>query len=164
MENELYLLSEKIGRRLQNRGLRIATGESCTGGWIAQTITDVPGSSVWFDRGFVTYSNQAKVQLLDVEAETLADFGAVSEEVAKQMLAGVLRHSEADIAIAVTGIAGPGGGSEEKPVGTVYIGWQFKNSQPVVEKINLCGDRYQIRKKTVVFSLSKLLTLLPEEE
>ncbi len=160
MENELYVLSEQLGRRLQTRGLKIATGESCTGGWIAQTITDVPGSSAWFDRGFVTYSNQAKIQLLDVAAETLADFGAVSEETANQMLEGVLNHSEADIAIAVTGIAGPGGGNAEKPVGTVYLGWQFKGGRPVVEKIQLAGSRYEIRKETVLLSLSKLLTLL----
>jgi nicotinamide-nucleotide amidase len=149
MENDLFILAERLGLGLKTRGYRIATAESCTGGWIAQALTEVPGSSAWFDRGFVTYSNLSKTQMLGVDQQTLAKYGAVSLPVAQQMLAGVLVNSETEIAIAVTGIAGPDGGTMEKPVGTVYVGWQFKNDLPEVEKLQLSGDRHQIRKETV---------------
>ena len=102
----------------------VSTAESCTGGWITQAITEVPGSSAWFDRGFLSYSNAAKIQILGVRPETLDSFGAISVETVKEMVVGVLEYSEADRAVAVTGIAGPGGGSAENPVGTVFIAWQ----------------------------------------
>jgi nicotinamide-nucleotide amidase len=149
MDNELFTLAERLGQSLKANGHKIATAESCTGGWIAQVITEVPGSSAWFDRGFVTYSNNAKIQMLGVNPQTLAEHGAVSAEAAQQMAAGALENSEADWAIAVTGIAGPDGGSEEKPVGTVYIAWQNKTGFSKVEKLNLSGNRHQIRKQTV---------------
>jgi nicotinamide-nucleotide amidase len=149
MDNELFTLAERLGQSLKAKGHKIATAESSTGGWIAQAITEVPGSSAWFDRGFVTYSNNAKVQMLGVNPQTLAEHGAVSAEVAQQMAVGALANSEADWAIAVTGIAGPDGGSEEKPVGTVYVAWQSKTGFSKVEKLNLSGNRHQIRKQTV---------------
>ncbi|MFA6163939.1 MAG: nicotinamide-nucleotide amidohydrolase family protein [Methylobacter sp.] len=149
MESELFELSEQLGRLLRVNGKKIATAESCTGGWIAQTITEVPGSSAWFDRGFVTYSNPAKVQMLGVKQETLKKFGAVSSETAKEMAIGALVNSDADCAVAVTGVAGPDGGSPEKPVGTVFIAWEYKNGDGRVTRKQFTGNRHQIRAETV---------------
>ncbi|CAG7856199.1 nicotinamide-nucleotide amidase [biofilm metagenome] len=160
MDNELYQLAEQLGNRLKTNAYKIATAESCTGGWIAQTITDVPGSSAWFDRGFVTYSNNAKIQMLNVCSLTLEQYGAVSAETAREMVAGALAISEADWAIAVTGIAGPDGGSADKPVGTVFVAWQSSTGISKVEKLQLTGDRHEIRKQTVISALSGLLRLL----
>ncbi|MDO9422990.1 MAG: nicotinamide-nucleotide amidohydrolase family protein [Methylobacter sp.] len=149
MESELFKLAEQLGRLLKASGKTIATAESCTGGWIAQAITDVPGSSAWFDRGFVTYSNAAKVQMLGISVQILEDSGAVSAEAATEMAAGALTHSNADIAVAVTGIAGPDGGTQEKPVGTVFIAWAHKNGAAKVVKKQFSGNRRQIRAQTV---------------
>lgn len=149
MESELFELAERLGRLLTADGKTIATAESCTGGWIAQAITDVPGSSAWFDRGFVTYSNAAKVQMLGVDPQTLEDYGAVSAETATQMVAGALVRSDADVAVAVTGIAGPDGGTPEKPVGTVFIAWADKNGAVKVIRQQFSGNRRQIRAQTV---------------
>ncbi|MBK8814516.1 MAG: CinA family protein [Methylococcaceae bacterium] len=160
MENDLVVLAEQLGIRLKDKRYRIATAESCTGGWIAQTLTEIPGSSAWFDRGFVTYSNLSKIQMLGIDPQVLSKCGAVSLDIAQQMLAGVFKNSEADIAIAVTGIAGPDGGSAEKPVGTVYVGRQLKNGLPVVAKLHLSGNRHQIRKETVSLSIAGALALL----
>jgi nicotinamide-nucleotide amidase len=153
MDSELLELAEKLGQLLKAKGEKIATAESCTGGWIAQIITEVAGSSAWFDRGFVTYSNAAKVQMLGVSQETLAKYGAVSAETAKEMVAGALAHSEADIAIAVTGIAGPDGGTPAKPVGTVFIAWAWKNGNYKVEKKQFSGNRHRIREQTVKIAI-----------
>lgn len=131
----------------------MATAESCTGGWIAHCMTDIPGSSAWFDRGFVTYSNAAKIQMLGVKSETLEQFGAVSFETAKEMVLGALSHSDADVAVAVTGIAGPDGGSAEKPVGTVFIAWANKDGHISVTKSLFSGDRRQIRAQTVLTAI-----------
>jgi nicotinamide-nucleotide amidase len=150
MDNELFELAERLGQSLKANDHKIATAESCTGGWIAQAITEVSGSSAWFERGFVTYSNSAKVQMLGVNPETLENFGAVSAETAKEMVAGALANSAADLAVAVTGIAGPDGGSAEKPVGTVYVAWQDKTGFSKVERLQLSGNRHQIRKQTVI--------------
>jgi nicotinamide-nucleotide amidase len=161
MDNALFELAERLGRRLKAKGYKIATAESCTGGWIAQAITEVPGSSAWFDRGFVTYSNNAKIQMLGVSPKTLEQYGAVSTEIAKQMAAGALANSEADWAVAVTGIAGPNGGSKTKPVGTVYVAWQGKNGGVKVERLQLSGDRHQIRKQAVENAIEGLFDMLP---
>ena len=135
MDNELFELAQQLGRLLKSKEKKIATAESCTGGWIAQIITEVSGSSAWFDRGFVTYSNAAKMEMLGVKPETLDNFGAVSAQTATEMVTGALAHSDADCAIAVTGIAGPDGGTAEKPVGTVFIAWAYKNQDvKVVQK------------------------------
>jgi nicotinamide-nucleotide amidase len=160
MDNALFDLAEHLGQRLMAKGHKIATAESCTGGWIAQAITEIPGSSAWFDRGFVTYSNNAKVQMLDVSPCTLAQYGAVSAETATEMVAGALANSEADWAVAVTGIAGPDGGSEEKPVGTVYVAWQGKAGDSKVERLQLSGNRHQIREQTVINALEGLCRLV----
>ena len=153
MDNELFELAQQLGRLLKSKGKTIATAESCTGGWVAQIITEVPGSSAWFDRGFVTYSNAAKMQMLGVKSETLEKYGAVSAQTATEMVIGALAHSDADCAIAVTGIAGPDGGTAEKPVGTVFIAWVKKNQDATVVTRQLTGSRHQIRAQTVKIAL-----------
>jgi nicotinamide-nucleotide amidase len=153
MDNELFELARQLGRLLKSREKKIATAESCTGGWIAQVITEAPGSSAWFDRGFVTYSNAAKMQMLGVKLETLDKYGAVSAQTAIEMANGALAHSDADCAIAVTGIAGPDGGTAEKPVGTVFIAWAYKNQDVKVAVKKFTGDRHQIRRQTVKIAL-----------
>ncbi|MGZ8240302.1 MAG: CinA family protein [Methylobacter sp.] len=156
MDNESLELAEKLGQLLKANGKKIATAESCTGGGIAQIITEVPGSSAWFDRGFVTYTNSAKVQMLGVSQETLEKYGAVSAETAKEMVTGALAHSEADIAIAVTGIAGPEGGTPDKPVGTVFIAWAWKNANHKVEKMQFSGNRHRIREQIVKMAIERI--------
>jgi nicotinamide-nucleotide amidase len=136
--------------------LRIATAESCTGGMIAAAITDIAGSSDVFDRGFVTYSNEAKTQLVGVPAELIAHHGAVSVHVAREMAAGALQRSRADVAVAVTGIAGPGGGSDAKPVGLIYLAVARRGSDPAIERHQFHGDRAAIRRATVERALEML--------
>jgi nicotinamide-nucleotide amidase len=153
MDNELCELAQQLGRLLKSKEKKIATAESCTGGWIAQIITGVSGSSAWFDRGFVTYSNAAKMEMLGVKPETLDNFGAVSAQTATEMVTGALAHSDADCAIAVTGIAGPDGGTAEKPVGTVFIAWAYKNQDVKVVQKKLTGNRHEIRRQTVKIAL-----------
>jgi nicotinamide-nucleotide amidase len=157
MAHELFELAEKLGNVLKNAALQVATAESCTGGWIAQCITEIPGSSTWFDRGFVTYSNKAKVQMLGVNPSTLDLYGAVSNETAEEMATGALTQSEADMSVAVTGIAGPDGGSVEKPVGTVFVAWAKKGHAIEVQKFLLTGDRRQIREQTVKIAINGLI-------
>jgi nicotinamide-nucleotide amidase len=153
MDNELFELAEQLGRLLKSKEKKIATAESCTGGWIAQIITEVSGSSGWFDRGFVTYSNAAKIQMLGVKPDTLDKYGAVSAQTATEMVNGALAYSDADCAIAVTGIAGPDGGTAQKPVGTVFIAWAYKNQEVKVVEKKLTGNRHQIRRQTVKIAL-----------
>jgi nicotinamide-nucleotide amidase len=157
MAAELLALATQLGQHLKANGTMIATAESCTGGGIAQLITEIAGSSAWFDRGFVTYSNLSKVQLLAVNPATLATFGAVSAETSVEMVMGALAHSTADCAVAVTGIAGPEGGSLEKPVGTVFIAWCYKNETAIVIRKHYLGNRHQIRTQTIKTALKGLL-------
>src|SRR5512140_2522540 len=124
--DKLIALAARVGAQLKAQGKMLAAAESCTGGWVAQAVTAVAGSSDWFERGFVTYSNAAKMEMLRVKADTLRTHGAVSEQTAREMAAGVLAHSRAQVAVAITGIAGPGGGSAEKPVGMVCFAWAVK--------------------------------------
>ncbi|QTN30359.1 CinA family protein [Rhodoferax sp. AJA081-3] len=138
---------------------KLATAESCTGGLIAACCTDVAGSSDWFDRGFVTYSNAAKTEMLGVDAALITEHGAVSEPVARAMAQGALQHSAAQVALAVTGVAGPGGGSPAKPVGTVWLGWATP-AGVVTELHHFAGDRAQVRAATVQHALQRLLELL----
>ncbi len=153
-------LAATLGRALESRELKVATAESCTGGLVAGAITDVAGSSAWFERGFVTYSNEAKIDLLGVRAETLATHGAVSEETAREMVAGALARSSADLAVAVTGIAGPSGGTPQKPVGLVWLAWAGRGG-PVASAARLfSGDRAAVREATVVAALQGLVDLL----
>ncbi|MGR8981866.1 MAG: CinA family protein [Gammaproteobacteria bacterium] len=157
MQGELDALAEKLGKILVGRGHRLALAESCTGGWIAQTVTDIPGSSKWFDRGFVTYSNQAKVEMLGVSSSTLAIYGAVSAETAKAMASGALSLSNAHIALAVTGIAGPDGGSPQKPVGLVFLAWQARQKPCKCIEQHFSGGRHEVRYQAVLKALNCLL-------
>ena len=160
----LLPLARRVGARLKARRLKLATAESCTGGWIAQAVTSVAGSSDWFERGFVTYSNEAKKELLGVASRTLSRHGAVSEETAREMASGALRRSAAHVAIAVTGIAGPGGGTREKPVGMVCFAWSFGSRAPQSTVRRFPGNRDGIRRRSVAFALRGLLERLAEKE
>jgi nicotinamide-nucleotide amidase len=159
MDNEFYTLASTLGMRLRQCGWQLALAESCTGGAIAKAVTDVPGSSAWFDRGFVTYSNAAKVDMLGVSQATLNAKGAVSEETALEMAEGALEHSQADLSMAVTGVAGPDGGSREKPVGTVFIAWQLRGQPGYCVKQQFSGDRRAVRSQTVLFCLKQVSRL-----
>jgi len=138
-------LVEQLSELLIKRDWMMATVESCTGGMISESITRVPGSSVWFERGFITYSNDAKQELVGVSSESLRDHGAVSSAVAREMAAGGIQSSRADLAVSVTGVAGPDGGSEEKPVGTVWIAWADRNGKVIDQGYLFSGDRQQVR-------------------
>lgn len=148
MNAEEHELAVHLGRILSAGQWSIATAESCTGGMIAATITDVPASSGWFERGFVTYSNESKQEMLGVKHDTLTRHGAVSEPVAREMAVGALQNSRADVAVAVTGIAGPDGGSEEKPVGTVWLAWAWPDGSVSAERQWFPGDRDAVRHAT----------------
>jgi len=152
-------LARRLLDRCRERGLTIATAESCTGGWVAKILTDLPGSSAVFERGFVTYSNNAKMELLGVPAATLDRWGAVSEQTVAAMVAGALAHSRADLAVAISGIAGPGGGSPDKPVGTVWFAWQRKGGEPTPSLARFYGDRDMVRAQAVDRALNGLLEL-----
>lgn len=160
-EAQLEALAAGLGSALQRHGWMLATAESCTGGWLAQVVTSVAGSSAWFDRGFVTYSNAAKQDMLGVQIETLIKFGAVSEETAREMVQGALARSTAQLALAITGIAGPGGGTPEKPVGTVSFAWAVSGQTCISTTQIFGGNRRQIRAASVGFALRQLLALVP---
>ncbi|HEY1069556.1 MAG TPA: CinA family protein [Thermomonas sp.] len=153
---ELDALSRATGERLLATRHMLVTAESCTGGWIAKCMTDVPGSSAWFDCGMAAYSYEAKQALLGVRPQTLETHGAVSRECVVEMVSGALVHSGATIAVAVTGIAGPGGGSDDKPVGTVWIGWKRRGGYARAEVFHFAGDRDAVRRQTVAAALRGL--------
>jgi nicotinamide-nucleotide amidase len=156
----LTTLAALVGAKLKAQGAMLATAESCTGGWLAQAVTAVAGSSDWFERGFVTYSDTAKQEMLGVSPGTLARYGAVSEQTAREMAAGALRHSRAQMAVAITGIAGPGGGSPEKPVGMVCFAWSGSKGAPVAQTRQFSGDRESVRRQSVMVALQGVLELL----
>lgn len=153
-------LAAKVGAALKMHGMMLATAESCTGGGVASAVTEVAGSSAWFDRGFVTYSNQAKMDMLGVSPATLLRHGAVSEATVREMVTGALQHSQAQFALAVSGIAGPGGGTQDKPVGTVWFAWGIKEGVSVARLHCLDGDRSDVRLKAVRVALEGVLELL----
>lgn len=155
-DSALFELSKQVGKALGQLGATLTTAESCTGGWIAKVITDVPGSSAWFERGFVTYSNEAKQQLIGVSPQTLEAYGAVSEGVVREMALGVLAAAQADYAVSVSGIAGPDGGSEEKPVGTVWFGFASKQGTTIAKVQCFDGDREAVRRQATEFALQIL--------
>ena len=152
-------LAKRLGERLKRTNEMLATAESCTGGWAAQVVTSVAGSSAWFERGFVTYSNEAKQELLGVRAETLRAHGAVSEETAREMARGALERSRATVAVSVTGVAGPTGGTPDKPVGTVCFAWA-RGTGVRSETRRLAGDRESIRRQSVILALEGVLQAL----
>lgn len=155
-DQDLHALAENLGMRLRDTHHRLVTAESCTGGWIAKAVTDIAGSSDWFDCGMAAYSYEAKQALLGVRPETLEVHGAVSRETVIEMVSGALVNSGASIAVAVTGIAGPGGGSEGKPVGTVWIGWKRRGGYARAEAFHFDGDREAVRRQTVAAALRGL--------
>jgi nicotinamide-nucleotide amidase len=159
-DEELFQLAEQVGHLLKQKGWVLTTAESCTGGWVGQMITAVPGSSAWYDRGFITYTNLSKQEMLGVSAATLDTFGAVSEETVKEMAQGALRHSHAQISVSLSGIAGPGGGTRKKPVGTVCIGWATDEVNLTSTTCRLDGDREEIRSRAVASALRGLIELL----
>jgi nicotinamide-nucleotide amidase len=159
--SDIIELAARVGRALQENGLLLTTAESCTGGGAAQAITEIAGSSEWFDCGFVTYSNASKTELLNVSPALIAQFGTVSEEVAGAMAEGALANSNAHVAISTTGIAGPGGAVPGKPVGTVCFGWAMEN-RTFTERLVFSGDRKSVRDQTVVHSLQGLLRFLEQ--
>jgi nicotinamide-nucleotide amidase len=152
-------LAKRVGERLKARSAVLATAESCTGGWVAQAVTSVAGSSAWFDRGFIVYSDDAKRELLGVRAESLARHGAVSEDTAREMACGALQRSRATLAVSVTGVAGPGGGSEAKPVGTVCFAWAA-GAEVTSETRRFSGDRESVRRQSVIRALEGVLAKL----
>ena len=161
-ETSIEKMVQQLADKLTAQGWMLATAESCTGGMIAAACTDLAGSSQWFDRGFVTYSNAAKAEMLGVPAELIAQHGAVSEEVVRAMAEGAICHSHAQVSIAVTGIAGPGGGSVQKPVGTVWVGWCVANTTHT-QLLTLDGSRQQIRHMTVHAALQRMTALLTDQ-
>jgi nicotinamide-nucleotide amidase len=154
--------AKEVAQRLKARGGMIVTAESCTGGWVAQELTAIAGSSAWFDRGFVTYSNEAKQEMLGVRAQTLKEHGAVSEQTAIEMAQGALERSRASVALAITGIAGPAGGTPAKPVGTVCFAWATKGRPARAETKRFSGDREAVRRQSVEYSLATVLEVLDE--
>ena len=158
-DDDLLKLSAELGTALKSRGWALALAESCTGGWAAQTVTAVAGSSAWFERGFVTYSNAAKIEMLGVTENTLNRHGAVSEQTAREMALGALKHSHASIAAAITGIAGPDGGTQEKPVGTICFAWATANGYIKTVTRHLSGDREEVRRVSVKIALQGLIDI-----
>ena len=156
----LYKLAEQVGSELKRRNLMLVTAESCTGGWIAEAVTMVPGSSDWFERGFVAYTYISKREVLGVKEDTLEKHGAVSEQVVREMAQGALAHSHAQVAVAVSGIAGPAGGIPGKPVGTVCFAWSSKEGAPHSETKLCSGDRESVRRQSVEHALRGVLALL----
>lgn len=156
------ILAVQVGGLLKSHGLMLATAESCTGGGVAQAITEVPGSSAWFERGFVTYSNLSKQQLLGVDEVTLSRYGSVSEAVVREMVSGALANSTAKVALAVSGIAGPDGGTPDKPVGTVWFAWGVKNSviHTHSQRNLLPGNRAEVRAQAVRIALQGVIDML----
>lgn len=159
-DNYLLDLADQLGAALKAHKLTLALAESCTGGMAAQTVTAIAGSSTWFDRGFVTYSNQSKQEMLHVATKTISTYGAVSEQTATEMALGALKNSHAQIAGSITGIAGPDGGSAEKPVGTVCFAWVGINQPLQTTTQYFHGDRHAIRQQAVVALLTNLLAAL----
>lgn len=155
-DEQLQQLSRRIGEQLKMRKATITAAESCTGGWIAKVFTDISGSSAWFERSFVTYSNDAKQQMVGVQASTLVQFGAVSEQTVREMAVGASKAAAAEYAIAVSGIAGPDGGTSDKPVGTVWFGFAGPEGRVVAQCQRFDGDRDAVRRQSVGWALQTL--------
>jgi nicotinamide-nucleotide amidase len=159
-EEALEALVATLATTLKQQGIKLVTAESCTGGGVAQAVTRLPGSSDWFDRGLVTYSNQSKHEMLGVSSRTLETAGAVSEATVREMAEGALRHSRAQVSVAVSGIAGPGGASPGKPVGTVCLAWASLQQSPSSTTLHFPGDRTEVRRRAVIAAIQGLLDFL----
>ena len=163
-ESELLESINQLSLLLTSTHTRLATAESCTGGWIAKVATDIEGSSAWFDRGLVTYSNQSKQDQLGVKEATLEQYGAVSHQTVEEMVNGLTRYSGVTIGVAVSGIAGPGGGTDEKPVGTVWISWKIKGNPSLSQHYLFSGNREQIRLQAAIMAVNGLISLLEADQ
>jgi nicotinamide-nucleotide amidase len=159
MENDLDLLTTQLHQLLIKNKLIVSTAESCTGGWVAKVLTDIAGSSASFERGFVTYSNDSKQDMLGVKAQTLQKYGAVSEQTVMEMAQGALKNSRASLSMAVSGIAGPSGGSEEKPVGTVWFAWSKEGQTTITQVHHFAGERESVRLQSVKQAILGLIQL-----
>jgi nicotinamide-nucleotide amidase len=159
-EDDITVLAQKMGRACKRRKVIVVTAESCTGGGVAAAITRISGSAKWFDRGFVTYHNDAKKKMLGVKQRTLKEHGAVSEPVARQMAEGAIRNSLGDVSVSVTGIAGPTGGVPGKPVGTVWFAWGVREGPTQSRRFRFKGDRYEVRRQAVAMALQGIIDLL----
>jgi nicotinamide-nucleotide amidase len=160
LDSRLYELALEVGQALKRRGWLLVTAESCTGGWVGEAVTMVSGSSEWFECGFITYTDAAKQEMLGVEAATLRAHGAVSEPTVRQMVAGALARSNGDIALAVSGVAGPTGGSPAKPVGTVCLAWGVRGGEPTAVTHHFTGDREAVRRQSVIEVLEGVLKVV----
>lgn len=160
MDIELISLADHLGHDLKQAGRSVATAESCTGGWLGEVMTSIPGSSLWYERGFICYSNMSKREMLGVKTEILTRHGAVSEQTARAMADGALAHSHADMTVSITGIAGPGGGTPEKPVGTVCLAWAARKQPTQVRTQYFTGDREAVRRQAILAALEGLHALL----
>jgi nicotinamide-nucleotide amidase len=160
LDSELYRLAVEAGRALKAKGWMLVTAESCTGGWVAEAVTMVPGSSEWFERGFITYTDLAKQQMLGVQTVTLEMHGAVSEPTVREMAAGALARSPGHVALAVSGVAGPSGGTPAKPVGMVCLGWGLRGREPICVTRYFPGDREAVRRLAVMAALEGLIEAL----
>lgn len=163
VDQSLLNLAKRVGQCFKQRGFMLATAESCTGGWLAQEITAIAGSSEWFECGFVTYSNRSKCELLGVNPAVLEEDGAVSEKTAREMAVGALKLSQAWVSVSITGIAGPNGGYEAKPVGTVCFAWALKDGTLKSKTCHFNGDRRAVRCQSVQVALQGLLNFLDEQ-
>jgi len=158
--DELNQLAAQVGAALKARGWMLATAESCTGGWVGEVVTSVAGSSHWYDRGFITYTNASKQEMLGVSAQTLAEYGAVSEQTVREMAAGALKNSRADITLAISGIAGPGGATPGKPVGTVCMAWALRAGGGRSQTFRFDGDRAAVRRQAVAEALRGVMQMI----
>ncbi len=162
-EQECRQLAEHVGQCLLQANAVMVTAESCTGGWVACVATAIPGSSRWFERGFVTYTNESKHEMLGVANTTLDQYGAVSEQTVREMARGALQHSHAQVSVAISGIAGPGGGSAEKPVGTVWLAWA-RGEQLRTHRALFSGDRDQVREQAVITALQGIIDIITADD
>jgi len=163
MVDELSQLAAQVGAALKTHGMLLASAESCTGGWVGEVVTSIAGSSHWYDRGFITYTNQSKQEMLGVSANTLAAYGAVSEQTVREMAAGALKHSHAHITLAISGIAGPGGATPGKPVGMVCIAWVLRSGVASSQTFQFQGDRAAVRRQAVIAALRGVLRAIEGE-
>ena len=159
MDSQLFDLAVRAGQSLEARGWMLVTAESCTGGWVAEAVTMVSGSSAWFERGFVTYTDLAKQETLGVQSATLERHGAVSEATVREMVTGALAHARGDVAVAVSGVAGPTGGTPTKPVGMVCLGWGARGREPISVTRHFPGDREAVRRSAVIEALEGVIQL-----
>lgn len=163
MSDVATLQAEQLAELFLKTSSKLATAESCTGGGLAEILTRIPGSSAWFERGFVTYSNEAKQEMLDVPFDTLQQYGAVSEETASAMVRGAVENSRADYGVSITGIAGPEGGTDDKPVGTVCLGWLKRGNEGTTTRIRFDGDRLKVREQSCLLAIQGLIDLLQKD-